>query len=498
MLMMKRDTIKRSNNMPKIDKVYPFYTDKEITRLEELDKEQEILREKIRTQEVTTKEGARKANALAEQHNKIDYEGYEIYAHALNRYIDTFEDNPLRVYDDIREVAGAVTQDDFRQMLSIRRTYFAEIDTLDEGAREILGEDFKTRLYKGTLENYNNFFLLLKVSIKDQLAVIEEYELGDEEVDKILDEITLRYYPNDHPEDFEDSELAVTFIKPKQHIFNLTKAGRKLFSNDVSAQQLKQVSFDISPTRGRRSKPALYMVNVDLDGISTQDNLTEFDGGVFNSVISVIAENAVPVFTAKQIAQHYYYGDNPNNSNPSAQQVGAVTKSLEKMRKVDIKIDYTDHMRLNGKLTDEEGFEVEDYFLPSRKHHITTGGNTITAYEVMRTPPLQRYAEDVNQISRVPASALNVPVNLDEGKAVVRDYVLREISIKKRDVLVITTDKILEVAGLSPDTVTRKKRKSIMDALDKMLAHWKADKTIKDYSYTRHNKSVTRVNIIRA
>lgn len=483
--------------MPKIDKVFPFYTDRERARLKELDKEQEILREKIRTQEVATAEGYRRANALAKQHNQIDHEGYELYVQALDRYIDSFEDDPERIYEDIREVAGAVTQDDFRQMLSIRRSYFDEIDNLDEGAREILGDDFKTRLYKGTLENYNNYFLMLRVNIKDQLAVIEEYELGDEEVDKILDELALRYYPNDHPEDFEDSELAVTFIKPKQHIFNLTKAGRKLFSNDVSAQQLKQVSFDISPTRGRRSRPALYMVNVDLDGISTQDNLTEFDGGVFNSVISVIAESSVPVFTAKQIATHYYYGDNPNDSNPSTQQVGAVTKSLEKMRKVDIKIDYTDHMRLNGKLGEDERFEVEDYFLPSRKLHITTGGNTITAYEVMRTPPLQRYAEDVNQISRVPASALNVPVNLDEGKAVVRDYVLREISIRKRDVLVITADKILEVAGLSPDTVTRQKRKKIMDALDKMLAHWKADKTIKDYSYTKRNKSVTRVNIIR-
>ena len=33
--------------MPKIDKVFPFYTDRERARLKELDKEQEILREKI-------------------------------------------------------------------------------------------------------------------------------------------------------------------------------------------------------------------------------------------------------------------------------------------------------------------------------------------------------------------------------------------------------------------------------------------------------------------
>lgn len=478
--------------MPNIDLVSAYYTKEERTRLEEYHLRQDQIDNEIRDAE-----DIKDANALAGKHLEIEHEIYEIYVSALDRYIDSFQDDPGRIYDDIRTVAQGVTRDDFVRWLDIRRRAYEDIDDLDEHMRDILGEDFKERLYKGTLENYNNYVILLKQVIKDQLSAIEFYNLDDEEVDRILGEIALQLYENDHPEDLADSELAVTFIRPKQHVFNLTKAGRKLFSNTTTAQQLKQVSFDITPTRGRNRKPNLFIVNVDLDGISTQENLTEYDGGVFNSVISVISESPAPIFTAKQIATHYYYGDNPSNNNPSAQQVGAVTKSLEKMRKADIKIDYTDHMRLNGKLKEGESFAVEDYFLPSRKLHITTGGNTILAYEVMRTPPLQRYAEDVNQISRISASALNVPVNLDEGKAVVRDYILREISINKEGMLVITARKILEVAGLDPENVTRKKRKAIMDAVDRMLEHWKADKTIKSYSYTKQNRSITKINIVR-
>lgn len=484
--------------MPKLNLVLNHYTDEERVLHEELKAKEQALDNQICEINMETEAGRALAEELSRESQNCFFKQYELYELALNRYIESFKDNPERVLEDVRKVVRAVNREDFLNMLENRRRAYEDIDSLDVHMREMLGEDFKERLRKGLVENFNNYIILLASQIDAQLAVVEAYDIDRSKVNAILDDVAGQFYENNEPEDFKDAEIAVTFIRPKEHMINLTKANRKIFSNSVTAQQLKQVSFDVSPTRGRNKTPALFMVNVDLKGIESNENLTEFDGGVFNSIVSVIAVNTAPVFTAKQIATHYYYGDNPSNSNPSQQQVGAVTKSIEKMRKADILIDYTDHMRLNGKLKEGERYAVEDYFLPCKKHYITTNGNTFLAYELKNLPPLQVYAEDVNQIGRTDSRALNVPVNLDETKAVIRDYILREVSIKDDSICTIKTDTLLAVGGLDPDSSNyRTKRKRIMDAVDKMLAYWKSEKIIQSYSYTKRNKSIVKINIKR-
>ena len=94
----------------------------------------------------------------------------------------------------------------------------------------------------------------------------------------------------------------------------------------------------------------------------------------------------------------------------------------------------------------------------------------------------------VGQLGQHPVNMLNLPINLDQTKIVIRDFLLGEIAhIKKNKKWnnTITVDRLLDIAGEDSKTISRIKKKKLLDAVETMLTYWKKQGAIKDYKKTR-------------
>ena len=95
---------------------------------------------------------------------------------------------------------------------------------------------------------------------------------------------------------------------------------------------------------------------------------------------------------------------------------------------------------------------------------------------------------------------LNVPVNLDQSKIVIRDFLLEEISHLKNPSLgywgkTISVDRLLTIAGEDSQQITRKKKSLLLSSIIKMLEYWKDEKYIKDFKLNRKAKTIQSFTI---
>ena len=84
---------------------------------------------------------------------------------------------------------------------------------------------------------------------------------------------------------------------------------------------------------------------------------------------------------------------------------------------------------------------------------------------------------------------LNIPINLDQQKIVIRDFLLEEIAHIKNNPKswnnIISVDRLLEVAGEDSQTIRKEKKKKLLDAVEEMLGYWKKQGYIKNYEQNR-------------
>lgn len=290
------------------------------------------------------------------------------------------------------------------------------------------------------------------------------------------------------PEKVEAPELPrVSFCFPSIYQQGLTKANRRLFDNRIPLSELQQIEIDVSPRKGGLTTTYYVYVDMTAPELEGTENITEYDESVHNMAISLASSNEYGFFTARQLATVLYRGDNPTNSLATPQQVGAVTKSIEKLRHVDITVDWTEHIKLNSKdqLPEDTSYKVKGYMLPVEEHEVIINGQKVEGYRFISEPPLYKYARSVGQIGETPVKMLNVPINLDQQKLVLRDYLLKEIAHILKNAnwnRTIATDRLLGVAGENPETITKQKKSKLLTAVKDMLEHWKKEEYIKGYS----------------
>lgn len=403
------------------------------------------------------------------------------------RYIESFSDNPNRVYDDIKEIVEAIVKDDFIEMQSSLSAILTYMESV-VGYKSII-----KNLRAQAEENYNNCFNFIYGRIDTQIRIIDKYDLNPLPAISIIENHISLWYKkenklplkmNFHLFGEKEEPQSITFTYPDTHLQSLTKANHKIFSKNTSLAMLQQVAFDVTPNKNKQTITYSVNVNMNAKELKGTENITEFDESVLNSVISVVETNNHGVFTAKQLATHLLYGDNPNNSNPSPQRVGAVTKSIEKQRFINIKIDWTEHAKLNKTLSEGDIFKTEGYMLPVTSCEIKMNGQQVNAYRLLELPPLYQYAKSVGQLATHPATMLNVPINLDEKKIVIRDFLLSEIGHMKNNKhwnRTIKLERILETTGDNPATMHTETKSRMNEVIRKMLNYWKKQKYIASY-----------------
>lgn len=417
------------------------------------------------------------------------------------------------ILEDIRTIVEAYTKEDYEVYLKgardrlrahnsglVRITYTGLTEEETQAILEAYAED-----------NFTNLYFLLMAYVSEAFHTLDR---GDTEARqraiRIIKDRCIELGYEEEPlkvviQGEDASELPalprVDFVYPTNFQQNLTKASSTIFNSKNSLEDLKQIAIDVSPNK--KGLTTTYSVNVDLTApeLKGTENITEYDKSVHNMAISMAKANKGGCFTAKQLATALLYGDNPSNSRPSPQQIGAVTKSIEKQRHIDITIDWTEHAKLNNKgelPEDVTAYRRKGYMLPVEEHIFTFKGKTLTGYHFIKEPPLYQYAMSVGQIGQHPVKMLNVPINLDQTKIVIRDFLLEEIAhIKKRESWnkTISVDRLLEVAGENSQTIARKKKSLLLSSVKEMLNYWKKEDYIKGYTENIKAKSIQSFTI---
>ena len=500
-----------------------YYTPEDLKKLEALEEKLRALDDKYREEhgkefidlnislyekgETILVEGWK--NDYFTERDKLLTERKSVDSSVADRYKE--ERKPEGILEDVKKIAESYTKEDYLHHLEILRAGLKKMEELEEASSSRSQDERKdskergvyTYLRKNSEENYTTCFLYFY----ENNSEIEKL-LDEEDLYKAIEIIKLRIdtfgyeRPSEGALSFTDQSESpklpqlpkYDFVYPKDYKQNLTKASSTLFSSKNSLEDLRQISIDVSPNS--KGLTTTYSVNVDLTAkeLTGTENVTEYDKSVHDMAVSIGLANEHGFFTAKQVATALLYGDNPSNSNPSKQQVGAVTKSIEKQSLIRLTIDWTDHFKLNnkGNIPEEaKDFTITDYMLPVREVSVTIGGQKLKGYQFIDREdytPLHHYATSVGQIGQHPVKLLNVPINLDQTKIVIRDFLLGEIAhIKKNNKWnnTITVDRLLDIAGEDSKTISRIKKKKLLDAVETMLTYWKKQGAIKDYKKTR-------------
>lgn len=443
------------------------------------------------------------------ERDRLSTERNEIYRTVILRY--RREKKIEGIFEDVRKIADNYEIEDYHQHLDNVRESLKRLENMErfnihlkiEGT-DRQGRSIQSYLKQASEENYINCFNYLYDNNYPELEAI----LNGEDLQKAIGIFTDRIdsFGYKRPTQRELSAInqgglpilpelpKYDFVYPTDFQQNLTKASKKIFDSSIALSELKQAEIDITPNKkGGLTSFSVY-VDMTAPELKGTENVTEYDKSVHNMAVSIGKVNEHGFFTARELATALIHGDNPNNNRVSSQQIGAVTKSIEKQRHIDITIDWTEHIKLNNKGNipeDASSFKIKDYMLPVRELSATIGGKTLHGYQFIdpvKLSPLYQYASSVGQIGQHPVKMLNVPINLDQQKLVIRDFLLEEIAhIKKNKNWnnTISVDTLLKIAGEDVATITRKKRSALLQAVENMLTYWKEEAYIKDYKRNR-------------
>ena len=202
--------------------------------------------------------------------------------------------------------------------------------------------------------------------------------------------------------------------KPNSIIWNLLEKDTK-----------GQISFNMAKRDSKQQIPAYYAINFDaLSDIPITKRLLPFDkltyiavGALFNAGNNVV--------TLSQI----YYAMGYTGKKPGDSDRDKILESITKMRKADIFFD--------------NAGEAEKYKYPHYKYTgyllpcdiceaIVNGNRTEAAIRLLAEPPLLTFAKQRNQITTLDVKLLQAPISKTDANLQIQDYLLEQISRKKR------------------------------------------------------------------
>lgn len=272
--------------------------------------------------------------------------------------------------------------------------------------------------------------------------------------------------------------------------------------NALALGQIEEGITNLSVSKNKKAKIVTQItLNYNDENIKIYDkdkNFNPYDRAVHNAICS-LWDAGNTSFTPDQV----YRSMNGLTESEfvSPQSIEAITKSIDKSRGINVKIDYKDEAKSWLKLKDGDldEFIKEDRILPTQKTTVRTRGLTVTAYKLGYKPLLYEYAQISGQVLTIPIELLNVKGLLNNTKEVIllREYLIRRIEIMKNNKnqsnkIVFST--IYEEMRIP--TPTNKKAKTIRDDSIKLLDHFKDINYIKNHNLYKKGRSFHGIEII--
>lgn len=264
--------------------------------------------------------------------------------------------------------------------------------------------------------------------------------------------------------------------------------------------------------------------NVHLSG---RQPFTEYDRNVYNAVSSLYIYGDQSHVVTPAMVYRTMTGLT-DSEKPTAGQLAAVTRSLDKMRFIRARIDCTEELKmrritLNSKQIN--GGEIDTYLLTADAIKVQAGGQTVRAYRIIKTPILYEYAAAVKQVLTLPASVLDVKeiseMTVDgakkltigarlpntESRILIKGYLIRRIEGMKgknglsNPVISLydyerdgeTHQGLYSIAGKADAKDLEAKR--IRTDVEKMLAYWQATGYIKAFEAQTQRRKITGYKI---
>lgn len=240
--------------------------------------------------------------------------------------------------------------------------------------------------------------------------------------------------------------------------------------------------------------------------LSSRQPFTEYDRNVADAVTSLYEYgDKSHVITAATVYRAMVHAT--ETETPSPQQIGAVTRSLDKMRFVRVQVDCKEELtrrKLNLNGAQITNGKIDTYLLNLKKLEVSAGGRTVSAYKIMDTPILYEYSQLTGQVLTVPADLLDIrdamgaKVANTERRITVKGYLMRRISVMKgktgdRQSRHILYDKIYSEVCDAPPTV--KEQRAIREYIGYVLESWKLKGFIRGYTTISTGRKQTGLNI---
>lgn len=310
-------------------------------------------------------------------------------------------------------------------------------------------------------------------------------------------------------------------IAPKMHTIPNSRLVNTLPDGIIGTGTRK---VNVSSKKGKKDIDILCNLSYEGDDLklSGRQPFTEYDRNVYNAVSSLYVYGDASHIVTPATVYRTMTGMTATE-DPSAQQIGAVTKSLDKMRFIRATVDCTAQLQERGLALDGESVtegKIDTYLLNASVIQVQAGGHAVKAYLIDRTPVLYSYSKMLKEVLTIPSYLLDIKVVDQHGKITdsrisnsesriqVKGYLIRRIegmkghnSLKSRTISMQSYEKdgkhhkgLYEIAGCDA-AAPRKAQKAVRDYAEDVLNYWKASGYIKDYFFTKNGRTITGIEI---
>ena len=386
--------------------------------------------------------------------------------------------------------------------VGIKKFFKDRIKSAEEAIKKIEEEkESPTRIYTDYALNIiiDNYKEVIKTSkeVLDKFQSIDKDNIQDFSFSKaalsfseLLDAINIKSSSIEGKEEIEllNSIIPQNYIIPNNRLIN------KMVKGEVPYN--KEFKLRINKEAAKKKILTKVSLNYDDSNIQIYDKdrrFTPYDRTVHNAVCSLF-EAGNTNFTPDQVYRAMNGLDDQQYVSP--QSVGAITRSLDKQRRIYAKVDYTNEAKAYRK--DVRSCIVEDHILSAKKITLEAGGHKVTGYKLNNKPILYEYAQLTGQVLTVPSKLLNTKdvIRSTEDVIIIREYLIRRIEVMKKNKDQsnrILLERVYE--ELNEPEPTKKKALKVRNIIEKLLSKFVSEKYIKNFEFYKEGRAFKGIEI---
>lgn len=300
-----------------------------------------------------------------------------------------------KISAELQELAKELNISDFHSPQELTRLY--ETYMLHKKQKILLASGVPFNVAKKADELKRDLFDEKNVqSLQETLA---QNGFEDDFISSFTDKIVRAFAARRLPH--LESTLPSNHVIPNNKLANIMTAGNDIFCAE---------GIDINV--GTPKKPVITNCILAFDenspAIKNGESFSEYDRNVMNALVSLflagVKQPTIPVI---------YRAMNglSNSESPTTKQCESIIESIEKMRSIKIKIDFTNELNARGYTLNGQRLtrgEIDTRLLVASSLYIEGGGLSVLAYNIVEQPVLYTYASLSKQVITVSSSTLEI------------------------------------------------------------------------------------------